>query len=477
MPTTINLRKILDRKQWEFCTPAPANSAAGSFISSSRLHRQIQYYYVNATTAWMYLPEEDSWQELPSPAMGGTFGAGACGCTTPIGPSGTATGGSTTTINTNLTLARDLRGFSIRITGGPNAGEERVIASNTVGANSVITVSSAFGTSITASSTYQLLTTRWYVFNAHTAAPVANQFKFYDYALNTWTSVANLPAVGAAWGTDGRIVATPSYLDNIDVIFTSGTATGGSATTLINSSKTWTVNQWANAFQVRIESGTGAGQVRTIASNTATTLTVGTSFTVIPDATSQYVIEGSDEYLYLLGNNAVTMYRYSTIAGTWTTLSPSVARSGAAGSGCSAHLVWGATDNSWKNENSIINGRRIYSFRGAGNAIVDYYDIPSNSWVNNILYSPASTTFTTGTKYTIVDGCCIYIQKDSTNRLYRFNPVKQELDPFSQFLYNQGTAIVGDTCFDVTYTDGNTEIIWIYMILNTSSVMLRVMLI
>ncbi len=34
----------------------------------------------------------------------------------------------------------------------------------------------------------------------------------------------------------------------------------------------WTVNQWSNS-QVRITAGTGAGQVRTIASNTATAQT------------------------------------------------------------------------------------------------------------------------------------------------------------------------------------------------------------
>lgn len=79
MATTMNLRKILDRKQWEFCTPAPTAAAAGTFIASSRHFRQFQYYAVNATTVWAYLPEEDAWEELPSPALGGTFAAGACG--------------------------------------------------------------------------------------------------------------------------------------------------------------------------------------------------------------------------------------------------------------------------------------------------------------------------------------------------------------------------------------------------------------
>jgi hypothetical protein len=44
-------------------------------------------------------------------------------------------------------------------------------------------------------------------------------------------------------------------------------------------------------------------------------------------------------------------------------------------------------------------------------------------------------------------------------------------------LYTQGTAVLGDTSFDVTYKDGTTEIVYVYMILNTSAVMLRQMVI
>ena len=54
-----------------------------------------------------------------------------------------------------------------------------------------------------------------------------------------------------------------------------GIATGGSTTTLLNSIKNWVPNQWAGAF-INIISGTGAGQTRSISSNTATTITVPT---------------------------------------------------------------------------------------------------------------------------------------------------------------------------------------------------------
>lgn len=68
-----------------------------------------------------------------------------------------------------------------------------------------------------------------------------------------------------------------------------GTATSGTATTLADTSKAWTVNAWATRA-VRITGGTGSGQTRVIASNTATVLTVGVAWTTNPDATSAYKI-------------------------------------------------------------------------------------------------------------------------------------------------------------------------------------------
>lgn len=477
MATTMNLRKILDRKQWEFCTPAPAATAAGTFVASSRHYKQYQYYVVNASTVWAYLPEEDAWQELPSPLLSGTFGAGACGVCTPIGLTSTATGGNTTTINTNQSLQRNLAGYKVRILSGTNAGEERTIRYNNVGSNATITVENSFTSPIDSTSIYQLLYTRLWVFNAHTAAPTTGQFKVYDFALNNWTTKTN-PAVGAAWGADGRMVATPSILNTTNVIYTSGVVASASSTQISASGgKNWNSNQFGNgAYQIRFTSGTGKGQIRNINSSTSTTISPESAFSPTPDNTTSYVIEGCDDYLYLIGNNAVTMYRYKISTDTWNTVSPTAARGGNAAVGLNGHYVWGCDDTYWTTENSLINGRRIYSVRGGGSAAIDYYDIPSNGW-NLVTYSPNTTTFTTGSKHAIVDGRYIWIEKETTNRFYRFDPVKFIIEPGSQFLYPQGAAAVGDTCFDVEYVDGSTKITWIYMILNTSQVMLRMMLV
>jgi len=73
----------------------------------------------------------------------------------------------------------------------------------------------------------------------------------------------------------------------------SGTSSGTNNTTSVfyDTSKSWTINAYANKVLI-ITFGTGIGQIKKIASNTATTLTLanGWIFTATPNATSQYII-------------------------------------------------------------------------------------------------------------------------------------------------------------------------------------------
>lgn len=474
MPTTNGNRQILDLKRWEQVTPAPSASAAGSFISSSRHFKQNQLYVNGTTSAFLYNPNEDGWVQLPSPALAGTLSAGASATAgawstgTAIAASLTATGGTTSTIVTNQTLARSLAGYSIHILAGPNSGVTLQIVSNTIGANATITVA-AQASAFSASTVYRLCTPVWYVLGAGTLA--AGSFRKYDYATNTWTTLT-ITGLAASLGTDGKLVATPSWIDQDYIPLASGTATSATATTLVNSGKAWTASQWVNS-QIRIVSGTGAGQIRTITANDATSVTVAT-WTITPDATSVYQITGNDNFLYYMGNNAVTLYRYDIAANTWSTLTPVAARAAAPGAGMSGHWIYGVTNSTWTAENSIINGRRIYSFRGAAGAVVDYYDIAANTWVSGVTYAPATETFTTGTKYAYY-GDFIYIQKDATNRWFKYDIAGNAMDGWNTMPVVQGAAIVGDTCFDVEYQDGTTIIVYVYMLMNTSTLMYRQM--
>lgn len=474
MPTTNGNRKILDLKRWEFCSPAPAASAAGSLISSSRHFRQQQIFVRGQNEAYIYNPSEDGWVTLPAPGLAAALGAGATATaaawstgTATAAASLTATAGTTSTITTNQTLARDLRGYQVHIIGGPNAGAVLTIVSNTIGTNAVITVA-AQASAFSASTVFRLLTPTWYV--CCNGSVAAASFRKYDYATNTWTTLANMPA---SFGTDAKLVATPSIVDGVFRQFATGTATSATSTTLVQTGKTWTASQWIN-YQVRITGGTGAGQIRAITANTADTLTVAT-WTTTPDATSQYAIEGNDDFLYLLGNNAVTLYRYSISANTWTTLTPGAARAAAPGAGMSAHWVHTVNETDWTNESNCLNGRYLFSFQGAGAGALHRYDIPANTWVT-VTYSPSSETFTTGTKYALHNGL-LYIQKDATGRWFAYDFARAELFPWSVMLYPQGAALVGDTAFDVIYEDGATDIFYVYMLLNTSNVLLRQMVV
>jgi hypothetical protein len=90
------------------------------------------------------------------------------------------------------------------------------------------------------------------------------------------------------------------------VVDDTGTASAGSTTTLTDSTKDWSKDAFGNPITnrwkgrvVKITGGTGVGQERIIASNTATALTVATKWTTAPDATSVYqIVDGLYEHAW-----------------------------------------------------------------------------------------------------------------------------------------------------------------------------------
>jgi hypothetical protein len=71
----------------------------------------------------------------------------------------------------------------------------------------------------------------------------------------------------------------------------------------------------------------------------------------------------------------------------------------------------------------------------------------------------------------------LYIQKDATNRWFEYDFADQGMNGWTTMPVVQGAAIVGDTAFDTTYYDGATEIHYVYMLMNTSTIMYRQMVI
>lgn len=491
MPVSFNLKKLIHRKSPEFMAPLPGgNTAAGGFIVSDKADiipdHETAFYVGGASAIYRYSSDEDSFIQVPNSGIAGTFAAGSCGEFRAMSAPGgvqnlTATAGTTTSIATSLTLAQNLKGRKVRILTGPNAGAELTIAYNTIGANAVITFTTTAGTAFSSANTFNIFAGSLWFFNAGTTAV---GFSVYDIATNAWTarSVTGLPT---AWGTDAQLIGTGSAISNNGLGFVNGTASAGAASTLTDGAKAWPVNGWANC-QVRIKSGTGAGQVRAIASNTATVLTVGTAWTTAPDATSVYVIEGNDDYLYLLGNNAVTLYRYTISTNTWATLTPTAARAAAYGAGGTAD--WVDSTPEWQENQAGVygahysstiirqNGRYIYSFRGGGSSALDVYDIAANTWVSSVAYGGQNETFNAGSSAVDIDGT-IFLQKEASGRFFKFKVGEHKIEPFFVSPMPQGTAVAGDKMFIASYKEGTSVGRWLYSLSHTRSEMIRLFIV
>lgn len=486
MTISVKLRKMLHRKSAEFCTPSPVATSAGAFILGDKTTLYPKHDGValvaGPSAIWNYNADEDSWMQLPNSGISGTFGAGVCGYLHPRSLLGglavpTPNGVGTTSSFTLLTsLVRNLAGVKIRVTDGTNTGYEGTIVSNTIGpAGSTITVSPAAPQAFDTSSSLLILGGSLWFITAGTPG-----FMVYDRATNSWTNKTTT-GMPATIGTDATLLATPAASANSGAGFVTGTSTGpNTSNKLYDTTKNWANANWAS-FQVRIVGGTGAGQVRGITSSGADVLTVDTAWSVTPDSTSTYVIEGNDDYLYLLGNNAVAIYRYKISTNSWSTLSPVIARAGAPGAGFSANWVDDVPDSTWSdglynglNSGTIRKqlGRYIYSFRGGNTNTLDVYDIAANTWINGLPYGGQMETFGVGSSAVDVDGS-IFVQKDSTGRIYRFDVAGNYLEPFATNPVPQGTAVVGAKMFIQKLKEGSTELTYLYTLGNTRSELTR----
>ena len=74
-------------------------------------------------------------------------------------------------------------------------------------------------------------------------------------------------------------------------LYAQGTVTSGTNNTITDSGASWATNVFTGGY-VWIYEGTGAGQIREIASNTGISITTTTNWTTNPDATSYYVVGG-----------------------------------------------------------------------------------------------------------------------------------------------------------------------------------------
>lgn len=113
------------------------------------------------------------------------------------------------------------------------------------------------------------------------------------FTTNYGTAVKQTCQVGLQFGAlatiNHSVTLVITYEFDDTELLDSGTAESGGASTITDTNKAWTTDQWIDHY-VKTTGGTGSGQVRLITANTATQLTVDTAWGTQPDATTTYQI-------------------------------------------------------------------------------------------------------------------------------------------------------------------------------------------
>lgn len=249
--------------------------------------------------------------------------------------------------------------------------------------------------------------------------------------------------------------------DTFQIETPTGTATATfNTTTLADTAKSWIVNKYSN-MDVEIMSGTGAGQRRRIASNTATVLTLAAAvtgnprtgvWTTQPDATSTYRIVGSTDFLYYQVGNAATFYKLDlrqTTGAAWVALT-------------SAPAVGGAGSTIDFSGNFSLS--HIIMLRSVATSTIYAYDIGLNTWATvapNLTPGP-NETFTTGASAVLMDNLGkLLVYKDLSQRIYAFDFATGMWDVCGNHPYIAGTAVEGKRVEIMTSADGIT---WLYVL-------------
>ena len=399
--TNNNLRMI-DRPIWEQLTPPPVTPATG--CCSTDDNDRCIYTLFSASSFWRYDTWSDTWQQLASPP-GGTFGAGTCMRYTKM-----------------------------------VGGQWPATSSGTVMGSVYLILSSGTG---------------------------APTFHKYDIATNVWTALS-VVSFAATFGTDGYI-AFPSPKINLNNggyhsgVLATITASAGAAIGATSVS----VTALPTALPIGAILNFGTNSSPKYAVLTAAAAAAATSITVAPLTAA---INNADtapwyDHMYVVGNASTQMYRYTLSSNAWSTTSANAGNPALAAipavTGVCPLLCWlpGAS--------GFID--RLVLFRANVSATVYYYDLVANTWTTLPIH-PITETFTTGTCYGVYNGTSgkperLWISKESTNKIYEFDPVAQRINPVAtQYLFAQSTAVIGNKAVMLTSPEG---VQFFYMLLNS----------
>lgn len=468
-------KNIVDIPVWRPNAPMPAAPAAGGCFAwdmrnSAERNSPYNYFLANATTLYAYNPYNDDWLQLGSPALTGTYGAGAAAVFHPTqGPRGTIAAGATTTTLTlttalpaavavnQLANCGDGTGFYIRICGNTAGGsgktESRAIIANTAGTTPTITLDSALSFTPASGATYEIRSGRLFMLSAGTLA--AGMWKYYDIATNSFSgnlATTNLP--GTIGGDTNLVALSEGHIPNNQTIPNGFlgiiTATAATSTTITGSSLPSLFADEYRNFQIRIvedtTNPTAVNQRRRISSHTAGAASVFTvpTWTVTPSATAKFVVENDDDKI-LMFTNQTAVYTYNITANTWDTSTWGVAPAiGAAG------MVTAQSFGITRDTSGNARHSHIYRVRGGAANQIDVLDIAGAStgaWSADIAYGNKNTTFSTGTAgaYEPIanGGRYLYLNQNGTQRFLRFDVRNRVLEPWTYLRYPGSTVTVG----------------------------------
>jgi hypothetical protein len=464
--TTLNFKSIVDLPKWRpLAVPIYNYTSTGNeltmAIASDMRNNEDRYPYIFKHTGQtigteIYNVKSDEW--LPITNISAASVISDMFLMPAQGPRGTLAAGATTTTVTLTTALPsavgvnqianrgDGIGFKIRIIGNAAGSsgktEERYVIGNTSGTTPTITLNSALSFTPILGDAYEFLSGRVYSTNR------TPQFQSIDILTNTRTTLA-APAVhtdcslvgldelfvpydrSPGEGFFGILIATASGAASL-----TGQVAGGDTGVL--------ANEYRN-FQIRIVEDTAiptaAGQRRNITSHTAGPSPVYTvaAWTVIPSATATYVIENNGDRMLFWTEASANTNTYTISTNTWSTVIFTARTAGVpAGFGQWARQSFGIVPDTAKNARHSF----IYQLRGSGTNIIDVLDIAgaaTGTWSMDIVYGNKSATWlpstATSAAYDPVtnQGRYVYINKDSSQRFYRFDVQNRILEPMTFF--------------------------------------------
>jgi len=321
---------------------------------------------------------------------------------------------------------------------------------------------------------------------------------------NTATTLTVATIVAGANGTSRYSICEPQSFGKDEqwkVITKSGKgrATGGSTSTLIDSTKSWNINQWLG-YRVRIFAGTGSGSEVAITANDATTLTLTTpgftadtttkylimdtfgtatagTTTTLTDTTKNWTVNqwagkrfvitagtGARQELTVTSNTA-TALTFAAATAPDTTSTYTILSLAFRSNGTQLNWIFGST--------TLRKGRYIFSQRGGVTNTFDIFDICEGIWDITKFFTPQSETFSVGTM-TAYDGAdTLYIHKDATGRIFEMDVNTLWINGCLQLTDLHGGALIGNRMEIVTTTD---NLRYLYIMQHTGTKMWRALL-